>query len=47
MLIVGQFSRESNPLEAMKWFEIAAAKGSTPAMIEGRSVLLEPAPARR
>jgi serine/threonine protein kinase/TPR repeat protein len=34
MLIVGQFSRESNPPEAMKWFEIAAAKGSTPAMIE-------------
>ena len=34
MLIIGQFSRESNPSEAMKWFEIAAAKGSTPAMIE-------------
>ncbi len=34
MLIIGQFSRESNPSESMKWFEIAAAKGSTPAMIE-------------
>jgi serine/threonine protein kinase/TPR repeat protein len=34
MLIIGQFTRESNPLEAMKWFEIAAAKGSAPAMIE-------------
>jgi serine/threonine protein kinase/TPR repeat protein len=34
MLILGQFSRESIPLEALKWFEIAAAKGSTPAMIE-------------
>ncbi len=34
MLIIGQFSRETNPSEAMKWFEIAAAKGSTPAMIE-------------
>ena len=34
MLIVGQFSRESDPSEAMKWFEIAAAKGSAPAMIE-------------
>jgi TPR repeat protein len=34
MLIIGQFSRESNPVEALKWFEIAAAKGSTPAMIE-------------
>jgi len=34
MLIIGQFSRESNPAEALKWFEIAAAKGSSPAMIE-------------
>src|SRR6202035_2673072 len=34
MLIVGRFSRESDPAEAMKWFEIAAAKGSAPAMIE-------------
>jgi uncharacterized protein len=34
MLIIGQFSRESNLLESIKWFEIAAAKGSTPAMIE-------------
>jgi TPR repeat protein len=34
MLIIGQFSRESNPSEAMKWFELAAAKGSAPAMIE-------------
>jgi TPR repeat protein len=34
MLIIGQFSREGNPSEAMKWFEIAAAKGSTPAMVE-------------
>ena len=34
MLIIGQFSRESNPLEAMKWFELAATKGSTPAMIQ-------------
>jgi len=34
MLIVGQFSRESDPAEAMKWFELAAAKGSAPAMIE-------------
>jgi len=34
MLIIGQFSRESDPAEAMKWFELAAAKGSAPAMIE-------------
>src|SRR5260370_40487860 len=34
MLIVGQFSRESDPAEAVKWFELAAAKGSAPAMIE-------------
>src|SRR5260370_15416968 len=34
MLIVGQFSRESDPAEAMKWLERAAAKGSAPAMIE-------------
>src|SRR5260370_8299971 len=34
MLIVGQFSRESDPAEAMKWFELAAAKGSAAAMIE-------------
>jgi serine/threonine protein kinase/TPR repeat protein len=34
MLMIGQFSRENNPPEAMKWFEIAAAKGSAPAMIE-------------
>jgi serine/threonine protein kinase/TPR repeat protein len=34
MLIIGQFSRESDPAEAMKWFEMAAAKGSAPAMIE-------------
>jgi serine/threonine protein kinase/TPR repeat protein len=34
MLIIGQFSRESNPVEAMKWFEMAAAKGNAPAMIE-------------
>ena len=34
MLIIGQFSRESDPAEAMKWFELAAAKGSPPAMIE-------------
>jgi serine/threonine protein kinase/TPR repeat protein len=34
MLIIGQFAREGNPTEAMKWFEIAAAKGSTPAMVE-------------
>jgi serine/threonine protein kinase/TPR repeat protein len=34
MLIIGQFARESNPPEAMKWFEIAAVKGSAPAMIE-------------
>jgi serine/threonine protein kinase/TPR repeat protein len=34
MLIIGQFSRESNQPEAMKWFELAASKGSTPAMIE-------------
>jgi TPR repeat protein len=34
MLTIGEFSRESNPLEALKWFEIAAAKGSTPAMID-------------
>jgi TPR repeat protein len=33
MLIIGQFSRESNPPEAMKWFEIAAAKGNASAMI--------------
>ena len=34
MLILGQFSRETDPAEAMKWFEAAAAKGSAPAMIE-------------
>ncbi|MBV9105154.1 MAG: protein kinase [Verrucomicrobia bacterium] len=34
MLIIGQFSRETNPSEALKWFEIAAAKGSTPAAID-------------
>jgi len=34
MLILGQFSRENDPAEAMKWFEAAAAKGSAPAMIE-------------
>jgi uncharacterized protein len=34
MLIIGQFSRESDPSEAMKWFEAAAAKESTPAMVE-------------
>jgi uncharacterized protein len=34
MLIVGQFSRESDPAAAIKWFELAAAKGSAPAMIE-------------
>jgi len=34
MLILGQFSRDSEPAEALKWFEDAAAKGSAPAMIE-------------
>jgi len=34
MLILGQFSRENEPAEAMRWFEAAAAKGSAPAMIE-------------
>ena len=34
MLIVGQFSRERDPAAAIKWFELAAAKGSAPAMIE-------------
>jgi serine/threonine protein kinase/TPR repeat protein len=34
MLIIGQYSRESDPTEAVKWFEKAAAKGSTPAMVE-------------
>jgi serine/threonine protein kinase/TPR repeat protein len=34
MLIVGKFTRESDPAEAMKWFELAAAKGSAPAMVE-------------
>jgi serine/threonine protein kinase/TPR repeat protein len=34
MLIIGQFSRESDPAEARRWFELAAAKGSPPAMIE-------------
>jgi serine/threonine protein kinase/TPR repeat protein len=34
MLIIGQFSRENDPTEAMRWFEMAAAKGSAPAMIE-------------
>jgi serine/threonine protein kinase/TPR repeat protein len=33
MLILGQFSRDSEPAEALKWFESAAAKGSAPAMI--------------
>ena len=34
MLIVAKFTRESDPAEAMKWFELAAAKGSAPAMVE-------------
>jgi serine/threonine protein kinase len=34
LLILGQFSRESEPADAMKWFESAASKGSAPAMIE-------------
>jgi serine/threonine protein kinase/TPR repeat protein len=34
MMIIGQFSRESDPPEAMKWYEIAAAKGSAPAMVD-------------
>jgi TPR repeat protein len=34
MLILGQFSRDSEPAEALKWFERATAKGSAPAMIE-------------
>ena len=34
MLVLGQFSRDSEPAEALKWFEGAAAKGSAPAMIE-------------
>jgi serine/threonine protein kinase/TPR repeat protein len=34
MLIIGKFSHESDPAEAMKWFELAAAKGSAPAMVE-------------
>jgi serine/threonine protein kinase/TPR repeat protein len=34
MLIVGQFSQEGDPAEAMKWFELAATKGSAPAMVE-------------
>ena len=34
MLIIGKFTRETDPKEALKWFEIAAAKGSAPAMVE-------------
>ncbi len=34
MLIIGKFSRDSDPPEAMKWFELAAAKGNAPAMVE-------------
>jgi serine/threonine protein kinase/TPR repeat protein len=34
MLILGKFSRDAEPSEAMKWYENAAAKGSVPAMIE-------------
>jgi len=34
MLILGKFSRDNEPAEALKWFERAAAKGSAPAMIE-------------
>jgi TPR repeat protein/serine/threonine protein kinase len=34
MLIIGQFARESTPLEALKWYEIAAAKGNADAMVE-------------
>jgi TPR repeat protein len=34
MLILGQFLREGEPSEAMKWYESAAAKGSVPAMLE-------------
>jgi TPR repeat protein len=34
MLILGQFLRESDPTAALRWFEMAAGKGSGPAMIE-------------
>jgi serine/threonine protein kinase/TPR repeat protein len=34
MLIVGNFSRESDPSEALKWYELAAAKGSASAMVD-------------
>jgi TPR repeat protein len=34
MVALGQFLRESDPAESMKWFEAAAGKGSAPAMIE-------------
>ena len=34
MLIIGKFTRETDPREALKWFEIAAAKGSAPAMVD-------------
>jgi serine/threonine protein kinase len=34
MLILGRFSQENDPAEALKWFEAAAAKGSAPAMIQ-------------
>jgi serine/threonine protein kinase/TPR repeat protein len=34
MLIIGTFSRESDPPEALKWLELAAAKGSSLAMVE-------------
>jgi TPR repeat protein len=34
MFILGQFSHETDPAEALKWFEAAAAKGSAPAMVQ-------------
>ena len=34
MLVLGQFLREGEPSEAMKWYESAAAKRSVPAMLE-------------
>jgi TPR repeat protein len=33
MMMISQFSLESDPAESLKWYEIAAAKGSAPAMV--------------
>jgi TPR repeat protein len=34
MLLLGQFSRETDPASALSWYEKAAEKGNVPAMVE-------------